>query len=215
MMKLLLFLETAVLMVGCTSPSPIQEERKQVSASNMVSRVVKTLADNHRSGSLIYEGNCTPSEAITDSFKVAAPDPGVPVNQTLHDAFVNEPRLTVKEDASGRIRVVGGNVHTDLLDLRITEITFHSEDNPRDATIELLNLSEVKAYMQAHRISFVSAVSGLAPMPKGRHLTATIKNSTVGEILDRIAQIFPGVWIYAECSTAPGSRQVDFTFIEF
>lgn len=214
-MKVLLLLETAVIMLGCTSPSPIQEERKEVTASNLISRVVKTLADSHSSGSLIYEGSCTPSGAITDSFKVAAPEPAVPVNQTLHDAFANEPRLTVKEDASGRIRVIGGNVHTDLLDLRIPEITFHSDDNPRDATIHLLMLPEVKAYMQTHHKRFVSAIGGIAPMPKGHHLNATLKNATISEALDRIAQTFPGVWIYRECATKSGERLVDFTFIEF
>lgn len=215
MIKALLLFETVIFMLGCTTPRLTQEERKQVVPSNLISRVVTTLSDGHRPGSLIYEGSCTPSGDITDSFKVVAPQPGVPVRQTLHDAFANEPRLTVKEDASARVRVVGGNVRTDLLDLRIAEITFHSEDNPQDAAIRLLNLPEVKAYMQAHHIQFVDAITGLVPVPKGVHLKATLKNMTVSEVLDRISQSFPGVWIYGECTTSSGERLVDFTFHEF
>ena len=215
MLKAVLLLELLIIMVGCSSSKPLEEEQKEVTASNLVSRVVKTLADSYSSGSLIYEGICTPSGAITDSFKVAAPEPGVPVNQTLHDAFANEPRLTVKEDASGRIRVIGGNVHTDLLDLRIPEITFHSEDNPRDAMASLLIRPEVKSYMQSHRINFESVINQLAPMPKGAHLNTTLRNATISEALDRIAQTFPGVWIYRECATQSGERIVDFTFTEF
>jgi hypothetical protein len=219
MIKVMLLLETMVVMMGCTNPGTLQpgssqEEHTEVTASNLVRRVVKTLADSRRSGSLIYQGSCAPSGAITDSFRVVAPEPGVPVGQTLHDAFANEPRLTVGEDA-GRVRVIGGKVRTDLLDFRISQITFHSEDNPRDATTNLLNLPEVKAYMQAHHIEFVSAIGGIAPERKGVRLSATLKNATVSDALDRISQSFPGVWIYAECDTASGERFVDFTFVEF
>lgn len=163
---------------------------------------------------MVYKGSCA-NGGITDSFRVADPKAGAPVVQALHDAFAQEPRLTVKQDEAGRIRVVGGNVHTDLLDLRLSQITFHSEDNPRDAAESLDTLPEVKAYMQSHHIKFVNAMNALAPMPKGAHLSATLKNVTVSEALDRIAQSFPGVWIYGECTTPSGERLVDFTFIEF
>ena len=126
-----------------------------------------------------------------------------------------EPRLSPQEEASGRIRILGGNVHTDLLDLRIPQISFHSEDNPRDAVAALVTLPEVKAYMQSHGIKFVNAIGGIAPMPKGAHLNTTLRNVTVSEALDRIAQTFPGVWIYSECVTESQRRLVDFTFIEF
>jgi hypothetical protein len=213
--RVALLLELMVMMLGCTRPKPPQEEPKEVTSSNLVSRVVSTLADSRRSGSLVYEGACTPLERITDSFRVSTPTSGAPAVHALHDAFANEPKLTVGEDASSRIRVVGGNVHTDLLDLRISQISFHSEDNPRDATGTLLTLPEVKAYMQSHHIHFMNAMGGLAPMPKGVHLNATLKNATISGTLDRIAQSFPGVWIYGECATASGERLVDFTFIEF
>jgi hypothetical protein len=213
--KVALLLELVIVVLGCTRPKPLEEEPKEVTASNLVSRVVNTLADRRRSGSLVYEGACAPLERITDSFRVSTPTSGAPAVQALHNAFATEPRLTVKEDASSRIRVVGGNVLTDLLDLRISQISFHSEDNPRDATATLLTLPEVKAYMQGHHIHFVNAMGGLAPTPKGSHLNATLKNVSIYAALDRIAQSFPGVWIYGECATASGERIVDFTFVEF
>ncbi len=218
LMKVVLFLEILVVMLGCTGPKPLQQkdhEESEMTASNLVRRVVSTLAGRGRSGSLAYEGVCTSNEGITDSFRVGSTEPADSPVQALRHAFANERRLSVKEDASGRIRVVGGNLHTDLLDLRISQISFHSEENPRDAMANLVTLPQVKAYMQSHRIHFVNAMNGLAPMPKGAHLMTTLKNITVYEGLDRIAQTFPGVWIYGECTDTSGERLIDFTFIEF
>lgn len=215
MIKAALLLEILVFMLGCTRPKPLQEEHKDVTASNLISRVSNVLADDRRSGSLVYEGACTRDEGITESFRVGPSKSGAPAVQALQDAFANEPGLSVKEDASGRIRVMGGNVHTDLLDLRISQVSFHSEKNPRDATAILVTLPQVKTYMQSHHIHFVNAMGELAPMPKGAHLDATLKNVSVSAALDRIAQTFPGVWIYGECVTSSGERLVDLTFIEF
>ncbi len=214
MIKAASFLGVLVIL-GCTQSKPPQEKPKEMTASDFVSRVVSTLAEGGRSGSLIYEGVCTSSEAIVDTFKVGASQRNAPAVRALQQAFANEPRLSEKEEASGRIRILGGNVHTDLLDLRIPQISFHSEDNPRDAVAALVTLPEVKAYMQSHGIKFVNAIGGIAPMPKGAHLNTMLRNVTVSEALDRIAQTFPGVWIYSECVTESQRRLVDFTFIEF
>src|SRR6185312_10288813 len=108
--------------------------------------------------SLVYEGVCTSSEAIVDTFKVGTSQRNAPTVRALQQAFANEPRLSVKGETSGRIRVLGGNLHTDLLDLRISQISFHSEENPRDAVAALVRSPEVKAYMQSHGIKFVNAI---------------------------------------------------------
>lgn len=218
MSKTIFLLAIMAFFLGCTSPSPDlnlnHEQPREVTASDFTTRVVQFLHKNHRSGSMVYEGNCAEG-GVTDSFRVAEPKTGAPAVQALRDAFAQEPRLTVKQDATGRIRVTGGNAHTDLLDLRLPQVTFHDEINPRDATESLDTYAEVQSYMQSHHIKFVNAMNALAPMPKGVHLNATLKNVTISEALDRITKSFPGVWIYGECVTPSGDRFVDFTFIEF
>lgn len=215
--KILCLIAAMNITLGCTrarGPEPQEKESSSVS-SDLLQVVTAVLEYNARSGSLLYRGDCTSSGGIADSFKIAAPERGVSTIEALHEAFANEPRLTVKADASGRIRVVGGDVQIDLLELRIPEIRFHDETDPRDATTKLLNLPEVRAYMQAHRTRFVSLVDGLVPMPRGAHLTVTMKDATISQALDRIAQTFPGVWSYGECAAAQGERYVDFRFHEF
>ena len=215
MIQAVLFLELLIFATGCTRSKPLPEEQKEVTASNLVDRVVGILQNSGRSGSLAYEGTCTPRGDITDSLRVGTPQAGIPVVEALHQALASEPSLTVKEDASGSIRIVGANVNTELLGLRIPEIRFRSEDNPRDATATLLIRPEVKSYMQSHRINFENVVNQMAPMPKGAHLNTILRNATISEALDRIAQTFPGVWIYRECATRTGERLVDITFVEF
>lgn len=215
MTKTLWLIAAVGLALGCTRVPPPQEEHHKVIASDLLTRVANVLADHHQSGSLVYRGECTDDGGITDSFRVGAQERRVSAIQALRDAFANEARLTAAADASGRIRVLGGDVQTDLLELRIPKIVFHAEADPRDATVKLLNLTEVSAYMNSHHISFVSAMGGIAPMPKGAHLTVTMKDATIAQALDRIGQTFPGLWIYGECATAQGLRLVDFTFIEF
>ena len=218
MSKLAALLPILAIVLGCTPPTPdlqVHDQPTEVRASEFTTRVVEYLQNNQRSGSIIYEGNCTSDGQIIDSFRVAVPGPDAPPVQALRNAFKQDPRLTVKQDDAGRIRVVGGNVRTDLLDLLLPQVTFHSENNPRDAAESLETLAEVRRYMQTHRMKFVNAMNALAPMPRGAHLSATLKNSSTSEVLDRISQTFPGVWIYGECATSSGDRLVDFTFVEF
>jgi hypothetical protein len=215
MIKAVFLFGLASVVIGCTRPNPIKENATDVAPSQLVSRVTSVLTSTQRSGSLAFEGACAASERISEAFKLSVPRSGDSPVQALRHVFENDPRLSVTEDRMGRIRVVGGNVRTDLLDLRIPSITFQSEDNPRDATAKLLTLPAVSEYMDTHHIHLTNAMGGLAPMPKGAHLDTTLKNMTISEALDRIAETFPGIWIYQECTSSSGVRMIDFTFVEF
>jgi hypothetical protein len=152
---------------------------------------------------------------MTDSLKVSSPGHGVAPIEALRQAFVNDPALTVKEDSSGMIRVVGSEAQPDLLELTIHDVKFQAESDPREATSKVLSSQEIRTYMQSHRTEFVETSGGLIPPASGRHLNGTLSGMTVSQSLDRIAQTFPGVWTYEECVSSQGEKRVVISFHEF
>ena len=206
--------------VGCSKVRPPQDSvtgstaQEQTLPSQVVATVVGVLEENRRSGSLVDRGFCTDSGGMTDSHKVATPGHDVPPVGALRQAFLNDPTLMVKEDSSGMIRVVGGNVQPELLGVTIHDLKFQGENDPREATYKLLASPELKTYMQSHRTEFVTTSGGLIPPASGRHLSGTLTDMTVSQSLDRIAQTFPGVWIYQECTTGQGEKRVEINFHE-
>lgn len=181
----------------------------------LVTLVGKILGETRQSGSLIYEGSCSPGKP-SDPFKLTSPVTGVPPLKALDEAFSHDPRLTAKLE-SGLIRVTGGNVPHDLLDLRISRISFRNEDDPREATRKLLALPEVRDYMRNHHIQFLMVSGGIyaPPSEKGPRLNGTIKGATVFQVLDRIVRTFQGVWIYRECAGSEGERVIYVGFLQF
>jgi len=177
--------------------------------------VLKVLEENRRSGSLVYRGHCTDSGGLTDSFKIVSPAGGVSPIEALRQAFVNDSALTAQEDSSGLIRVVSGDVQPELLGVTIHDVKFQEENDPQDAVSKFLASQDLKTSMQGHRTKFVDSTGGLVPPPSGRHLSGTLSGMTVSQSLDRIAQTFPGVWIYEECVTGQGEKSVDISFHEF
>ena len=213
-MACMLIILSVRLGVVCT-PQSQRVDDNQMSSSDIVAVVIKTLESRGRSGSLIYRGSCTPSGGIKDSFKVAAIKGENSALETLHAAFKNDSTLTVKEDASGLIQIIGGNVQTDLLQLKLHKVAFKGEGDPRNAVNKLLANPEIKGYMQANHIKFITLIDGLIPPPSGARLSATLKDATLSQALDQIVQSFPGVWIYGECGIERGERHVYILFHEF
>jgi hypothetical protein len=209
-------------LTGCSKSAETHEagivprkEMQETGSLQLVGFVSKILGDKGQSGSLIYAGNCATGEA-SDPFKLATPAAGVSALEALREGFAGDPRLTVKLE-SGLIRVTGGDVPRDLLDLRIDHITFREEDDPRDAIRKLLALPEVSAYMQEHHLQPLVVLESIyAPPTKGApRLNGTVKNETIFQTLDRIVRTFPGMWIYRECAGSQGERLVYIGFQQF
>src|SRR4029077_13724997 len=218
--RLLCLLTAISLALGCKSANsawdhPAITDETSMSPSKLVAVVLSVLENNGRSGSLEYRGVCTASGGIADSFKVAAPQRDAPPLRALGQAFASEPALRITEDASALIRVVGGDVQADLLNLRIHQVVFRGDREPWDAMYKLLALPEVQAYMQAHHMTFIMTPVGLVPPPSGRVLNGTLEDVALSQAVDRIAQVFPGVWVYGECASEQSQRHVHITFHEF
>lgn len=215
--RLLCLLAALSLVASAASPVPRRHEMRgkgTMRQPKLADVVLGILEDSGRPGSLEYQGVCTASGDIADHFRIGIPQNDLSPLQALQRAFVGDPEVTATKDASGLIRVVAGAVPTDLLNLRIPKIIFRQERDPRDAEYKLLALPEVHAYMLAHRITFIQAIYGLIPPSSGRALNVTLKDQTLSAALDRIAETFPGVWVYGEC-VSRGRRHVLMFFHEF
>jgi len=181
------------LALSCTKITLLQNSLNgntpevQVVHSELVTTVLKVLGQSHRSGSLVFRGQCTNAGGMSDSFKVASPGQNVNPIQSLHAAFLNDSTLALKEDSSGMIRVVGGAIRPELLNITVHNLRLEEGNDPRAATYKVLAAPEVKAYMQSHDIQFVTTSGGLIPPPSGRHLSDRLTDVTVSESLDRIA----------------------------
>lgn len=215
MVKLLsiAFAISITLAGGAKHSRPCEEIRSP--SLQLVTTVTRVLERNGRSGSLIYRGICSASGLVTEPFHVAAATVDAPALEALRSAFKNDPSLRVQEYESSFIRVTGGNVQPDLLELKLRKVAFVGETDPREAVGKLLASSEVKAYMQAHHIDFINVMNGLIPPPSGLRLNTTLENVSLAQALDAIAQRFPGVWVYGECEMTGGERRIYVLFHEF
>src|SRR5579864_9846258 len=196
MLKIVCIILSGSVILGNACATRAQRtDSNQMNSSDIVRTVIKTLERSGRSGSLIYRGSCSPSGGIKDSFKVGAVKGDRPAFEALHAAFKGDSTLSLNEDAAGLMRILGGHVQTDLLQLKLQKVTFEGEADPRDAIDKLLASSEVTGYMRANHIKFITLLDGLIPPPSGVHLNATLEHTSLSQALDQILQNFPGVWI--------------------
>jgi hypothetical protein len=139
----------------------------------------------------------------------------------VRDIFRNDKRVRVLQDRSGMIRVTIGQPATALLQTRIGSVTFKSDEqyNGELAKYAVLKSKEVQAAMRQLGLEGAPAIfSGSITVPEaGRqfpHLPASIKNQTMDQALDTIAQTFKGIVIYKTCAEPGGKRLVSLDFVQ-
>jgi hypothetical protein len=175
--------------------------------------VLETLDRSGRSGSLVYRGYCGPSGIIHNRVKPKTSQAASPL-QAMQEMLASEPDFMVEEDANGLIRVSARSVNRDLLDLKLAHFSFTGEYDPAQAIRNLLAAPEVAKFMQDHNIHLEPSTGGIE-IARGKdqvQLTGTLDNASVAQILDRMTQSFPGLWIYKECVQNNGDKFVAFEF---
>jgi hypothetical protein len=134
-----------------------------------------------------------------------------PPLQALQEIAAGDPAVHVTQDPYGAIRMVAGNVPTDLLNVRIRHIDFDTPGwihqysyYPRSAAwYVIMAAPEVTEFMKTHDLHLpkvIGLTGGAGHSPEGLpHLSGTMDNVTVAEALDRVLQTFPGIWVYWDC----------------
>jgi hypothetical protein len=183
-----------------------------------------TLADALReapfSGSLEYVGDCgtqplpnlpqmlTPSEP---KFK--------PALIVLREIFADSV-IRVSQGEDGMIRMVDGNVPQELLNVKISEVSFKNAYDPLSAQALILASVEVRTFLKDHHVTsgldsgrFQGELRRLyiEPQPGYPQISEDLKNVTVRQAMNRLLSTFPGFWVYQTCSSENG-RRVGFDY---
>jgi hypothetical protein len=130
--------------------------------------------------------------------------------------FTKSKNVTVARDRFGHIRILVGDVSDELLQTKINAVTFKSSEryNVKEAITPIIRAKEIQAKLNKLGVEQpLTFLSGhvLESDPRLPHLPPSMKNVTMEEALDRVAQTFGGLIIYGEWA-ADGTRlfSVDF-----
>jgi hypothetical protein len=138
--------------------------------------------------------------------------------------FAADPGVQVTQDPDGTIRVFESGAPTELLNVKISHISFESNGAPlRYAAFGpssalhyvILQAPEVVAFANAHDIlvPFAGAEGSVGNQPtpaEAPHIAGSMDNLTVSQALDRVLQTFPGIWAYENCPSDDRKGRVLF-----
>jgi hypothetical protein len=181
------------------------------------------MVKTNTSGSLAYWGRCDFHKPLPDYPALSYPSAfsGSPV-EVWQKAFASDPKMEVTQESDGLIRMFETDVPTDLLDVRISHVSFVLDDQWRDkfggpdnAMDLVLSAPEVIAYRKAHNIGPLTEgwIRSGGSLSK-QEVVGDLYNVTVKQALDYILEFYPGFWIYENCQSddAKAGRNVYFGF---
>ena len=170
----------------------------------------QVLGDGKLSGSLEYWGRCDFDHPYPDFPVLSYPSEGGGSSvDLLHKIFAVDRNMRVTQEANGMVRLIETDIPTDLLDFRISHVSFGSTRNevdilggPNGALISILSHPEVVAYRKAHKIGpFGDSFAGPGNSSRRQKVSGELYNVTVRQALDYILQFYPGFWIYENCQS--------------
>jgi hypothetical protein len=130
--------------------------------------------------------------------------------EAVRDIFRDDKRVTVSEESNGIIRIRVGELPAAILQTKISLLRLKSYEQ-YDATLAVLALTGAKAVRVAMRkLSLEEAASASSiplnlPAKPAPHLPSVIKNVTLDQALDAIAQTFGVIVVFGECTRPAGS----------
>ena len=183
------------------------------------------LGNAQQSGSIAYWGRCEMRKPYPDFPALSYPSiDSSSALELLRNVFAKNPKMEVTQESNGLIRMFETDVPTDLLDIRISHVSFGPPDEdrgifngPNDAMQRVLSSPEVKTYRKAHNIGpFNEETGGPHPGAHKHQVTGDLYDVTLKQALDHILQTFPGFWRYENCRIDGGEpgRIVHFGFFE-
>jgi hypothetical protein len=124
--------------------------------------------------------------------------------------FAKSKQVTISRGRSGQLRIFVGDVSDELLTTKINVVLFGPTEryNAIDAIIAITRTKEIQAKLGELGVEQpLTAYPGYRQIPDRRvpHLAASIKNVTMEEALDQVAETFDCLIIYAGW-TVDGSR---------
>jgi hypothetical protein len=154
----------------------------------------------------------------------AVPDRAASPVELLREMFSVDPEMRVTQDADGKIRMIEGDVPTDVLDIKIHHFRFTGEyHGPNAAVVAILNAPELMEFRKEHNIGPEADRGGggagfgypsEAFDPGKASVLGDLHDVTVREALDYILETFHGFWLYENCKNPEGGRMMYLGFFE-
>ena len=208
---------TITILVSSSSGRGQSASQSKAARHKLIDVVASALQGTDSRGSLAESWRCDASAAFSEPFRVKMPPKQGSAVERLHAVFGSNPSMVVSADKNQLVRVIAGNVKTDLLDVTIKRIAFHNEADGPVALSTILDSPEVRGYMEQHHIENVLTVGGIYPAPSAAspRLDGTKENLKLSEALDLLPLTFSGMWSYQECTEPGGKRRVAFHFMQW
>lgn len=210
----------------CVSGQDVRSERNNVSERNwhhFLQYLAPVLKSAGGVGRLYYRADCWTERGDGILFpwlELVAPAKSKTGLTAIQDIFRKEKQVTVTEGRSGIYRISMGNVSYELLSTKIHVLTFTPRQryNVQDAIWAIEQTKEVEGKVRELKLEYPPTVfTGrvLEPAAGLPHLPMSLRNVTMDEALDRVAQTFGELITYGECVNGNGTRlfSVDFDYI--
>jgi|ERR1700674_3845161 len=173
-------------------------------------------------GRLYYRVECWAKEVGNDfsfpQLELEAPSKEKAGLDAVREIFRKCKEVTVAQGRDGAIGIRIGDVSGELLKTKIDLLTLKPREryNPLQAIMAIERTTEVQAKMRQLGVEepltfFQEHLQD--PAPGLPHLPASMKNVTMDEALDRVAQTFGGLVIYGECTSANAPRLFSVRFV--
>lgn len=219
---------TLVVSLQCLSGQDMRTPRDDLRDSSdrnwdaLLQYLRPVLKADRGAGRLYYRVQCWAKEVGDDfsfpQLELEAPSKGRAGLDAVREIFTKCKEVTVAQGRDGTIGIRIGDVSGELLKTQIGLLTLKPREryNPLQAIMAIGQTAEVQAKMRQLGVEEPVTVvqehlQDLAPgLP---HLSASVKNVTMDEALDRVAQTFGGLVIYGECTSANGTRLFSVTFV--
>jgi hypothetical protein len=173
------------------------------------------------SGSLEFSGYCPGFPGDIPHLRLPSSSDGSPL-QVARETFSDDPDMHISQDPDGTIRIIETGTSTELLDVKISHVSFEKNGVPlRYAAYEashalyyvILKAPEVLGFAKAHNIQipFVGMVGAQSrsqiPVDWPR-VSGSMDDLTLSQALDHLVKTFPGIWVYENCPAGDGKGRV-------
>ena len=215
--RFLLITIALIASLGCASGQDVRSERNNESErnwDNFLQYLQPVLKSAGGVGRLYYHADCWTERGDGILFpRLGLVGPAKSKNglAAIQDIFRREKQVSVTEGPSGIYRISIGNVNYELLKTKIQLLKFTPREryNVRDAISAIERTKEVESKKRELKLEnppIVVAGRVLEPAAGLPHLPISLRDVTMDEALDRVAQTFGELIIYGECVSGSGRR---------
>jgi len=186
--------------------------------------LVPSLSSAGKASLLYYSGAYDPKGSDPIPFPLLdlqPPSKGETGLAAVREIFQNDKNVTVSEEPSGIIAIRVGDISPEILETKISLLSLDSTEqySPGDAITAIEKTKEVEASMRRFRFRPTLNLGGqvVEPGEGFPHLPPSMKNVTVDQALDLIAQAFGGIVVYGVCAQPDGTRllYIDVAYAQF